>query len=127
MEGKPSSIHHSALCTIALLVLVRGGSALRLAAAPRGGLARVALAEHQLDLADDGAVQGEDALDADAEARLAHREGLAHALPPARDADALERLEALLGLRLLDAHVHAHRVARPEVGDVRAQLRLLNI
>src|SRR5207237_10649185 len=81
---------------------------------------------HKLDATDDGAVHGEDALDADAEADLAHREGLAHAVSLARDADALKRLKALLGLRLLDAHVHAHRVARREVGDVRAQLRLLN-
>src|SRR5947209_15127909 len=140
--------YHLSLITEALLALVRGGSALGLAAAARGGLARVALADarglaakvaqvvelraadapaaHQLDATDDGAVHGEDALDADAEAGLAHREGLAHAVALARDADALERLKALLGLRLLDAHVHAHRVARREVRDVRAQLRLLN-
>src|SRR5215213_7634146 len=131
-----------------LLALVRRRGALGLAAAAPGGVARVefldacglaaqvaqvvelgaadAAAAYHLDLADDGAVNGEDALDADAEAGLAHGEGLADAVALARDADALERLEALLRLRLLDAHVHAHRVARREVRDVRAPLRAVH-
>src|SRR2546423_10367502 len=105
--------HHSSLL-LCLLTFVRGRRALRLAAVARGGLARVALAyarglaaevaqvvelraadaatPHQFDATDDGAVHGEDALDADAEADLAHREGLARAVALARDADALERL-----------------------------------
>src|SRR5579885_171425 len=148
-DKKPCSAllitHHSSL---ALLALVRGGSALGLAAAAGVGLARVALADacglaaeaaevvelraadataaDEFHLADDGAVHGEDALDADAEADLTHGEGLAHAVALARDHHALERLKALLRLRLLDAHVHAHRVARLELRDVRPQLRPVN-
>src|SRR5438045_4347195 len=59
---------------------------------------------------DHGRVKREDAFDADAEANLADRYGLAYAAVLDRDADALERLQALL-VAFLNADVHAKRVA----------------
>jgi hypothetical protein len=71
-------------------------------------------------------VQREDALHAHAAGDLADRERLAHAAVLARDADALERLDALL-LALAHADVHAQGVARAELRDVVAQVLLLGL
>src|SRR6185369_15540447 len=84
-----------------------------------------AAALHDVDVIDDRRVEREDTLDADAEARLAHRDRLADPAMLARDADAFVRLETLF-VAFLDAHMNAHRVAGLEVRDVRAQLILLN-
>src|SRR4249919_3432590 len=57
------------------------------------------------------------ALDPDAVADLANREGLPHARTLAADDHTLEHLHALL-VALDDADVHLQGVARGEVGDV---------
>ena len=67
----------------------------------------------------------ERALDADPEGDLADREGLAEAAVLATDHDALEHLHAL-AVPLHDPHVHLDGVTGPEIGDVRAQERLLD-
>src|SRR5262245_10233046 len=73
-------------------------------------------AAHYADLGEHWAVQREDALDAYAIGDLADREGLADSATAARDADALERLNALL-FTFLDADVHTKRVAGAERWD----------
>src|SRR5580658_176148 len=73
-----------------------------------------------LELGDGGRVHREGPLDADAEAHLAHGEGLAHPRPLAADHDALEHLDTLAGA-FDDADVHLDRVPGPELGDVVAQ------
>src|SRR4051794_36382810 len=78
-----------------------------------------------LDLVDLGRMQGERPLDADAEGLLADGERLARASALALDHDALEDLDpAALALDHLE--VHADGVARLELGQVRAQLALLD-
>src|SRR5712692_7522803 len=73
---------------------------------------------HQLHFIDHPGVDGEDALDAMAEAHLTHRKaGLGPA--GAGDHNAFEHLEAFL-VAFLDLHVHADAVARCEVGNVTA-------
>ena len=67
----------------------------------------------------------EGALDADLEADLADREGLADALVLLADDDALEDLDAL-ARALDDVHVHLDGVAGTEVGDVRAEVGGVN-
>src|SRR6478752_5997778 len=79
-----------------------------------------AAAPHDLDVGQHGAVEREDALDADAVGDLADREGRAHAGSTLGDAHAFERLNALL-LTLLHADVHAQRVTGTEGGKVRAE------
>src|ERR1041384_4739474 len=131
------------------LLLAGRGCALRLLRAlPAGRLARVALADaggfaaqfaqvielgptdapalHHVNAINDRRVQREDALDADAETRLAHRDRLAHAAAFARDHDALKNLYAPLVLGFLDAQVSAHRVARLKVRDRPPYLCLFN-
>src|SRR2546430_9162812 len=76
------------------------------------GAAHATLA-HQLDLGDRRRVQREDALDPDARRDLAHGERRIDPGTAAGDADALERLQALL-VALADPHHHADRVARIE-------------
>src|SRR5262245_60261561 len=73
------------------------------------GAAHHALAHH-LDLPDRGAVEREDALDAFAEADLAHRERGVHAGILAGDAKALVDLDAL-AVAFLHLDVHAQRGA----------------
>src|SRR5262249_2647861 len=73
------------------------------------GAAHHALAHH-LDFPDRRAVQREDALDAFAEADLAHRERGVHAGVLAADAQALVDLDAL-AVAFLHLDVHAQRVA----------------
>src|SRR3954454_23020056 len=73
-----------------------------------------------LDLLDDRGVHREGALDADAEAHLAHGEGLARAAALAADHDALEDLDPG-AVALDDADVHLDGVAGTELGDVVAQ------
>jgi hypothetical protein len=51
---------------------------------------------------------------------------IARAAVLARDDDALEHLQAFLGLRLLDTHMHAHRIPGLKIRDALAQLRVLN-
>src|SRR5215470_3143723 len=76
------------------------------------GTAHHALAHH-LDFPDRRAVEREDALDAFAEADLAHRERGVHAGILAADAQALVDLDAL-AVAFLHLDVHAQRVARFE-------------
>src|SRR5215510_650089 len=82
-----------------------------------------ASAAHHVDLGEHGAVEREDALDADAVGDLADRKRLADSAAAARDADALERLNALL-FTFLDADAHTKRVAGAEGGDVTEPLFL---
>src|SRR5438552_16122089 len=75
---------------------------------------------HHVDLADDGAVHGEGSLDADAEAHLAHGEGLPRpGSLPAHD-DALEHLDAL-PVPLHHPDVDPERVAGTEVRNTLPQ------
>src|SRR5829696_1690194 len=89
------------------------------------GAAHAAVA-HDLDAAHHGGVQREGALHAHAARQLADLEGLVDAAVLARDADALERLDALL-LALANAHVHAHGVAGVEVRNVAPEIFLLGL
>ena len=73
-----------------------------------------------LDLLDDRAVQREGTLDADAEAHLAHGEGLLHAARVAGDDDACEHLDAR-ARAFGDVHVHLDGVTGREDGDVAAE------
>src|SRR5665647_2950255 len=81
---------------------------------------------NDVHVAEHGAVDREDALDADAVRDLANREGLAHAAAALRDAHAFERLEPLL-LAFLHAHVHAQRVAGAKGRNVGAEIFLLGL
>src|SRR3712207_4979202 len=118
MERRPLSAGSSARDRLALLL------DLRLLAAELAEVVELratdVAAGHDLDLADHGRVHRERALDADTEADLPHREGLADAaaLPP--DDDALEDLHAL-AVALHDSHVDLQRVTGPEVRHVAAQ------
>src|SRR5437762_4626385 len=76
------------------------------------GAADRALA-HYFDLPDAGTVEREHALDAFAEADLAHRERGIHAGILAADAQALVDLDAL-AVAFLHFHMHPQRVARLE-------------
>src|SRR5690606_12731846 len=78
-----------------------------------------------LDLGDRGGVQREGALDAHAVADLADLEGLADARAGAADHHALEDLDALL-LALDHPHVDLDGVPGAEVGDVGAEVRLID-
>ena len=82
-----------------------------------------AAAAHHDDLGEHGAVHREDALDADAVGDLADGERRADTAAAARDADAFERLDALL-FTFLDADVHAKRVAGAERRNVAQPLFL---
>src|SRR5688572_19867863 len=75
-------------------------------------------APHDRDVADHGAVHGEDALDADAVRDLADGEGLADTAAAPGNADALECLKALF-LTFLDPHVDSQRVAGTERSEER--------
>src|SRR6188472_1150711 len=79
-----------------------------------------------LDVVDDRGVHRELALDADLEADLADREGLANALALAADDDALEDLDTR-ARTFDDVDVHLDGVARAEVGDVRPQARSVDV
>src|SRR5450759_971946 len=68
---------------------------------------------HDIDVGEHGAVQREDALDADAVGDLADGERLADTDAAAGNAHSLERLDALL-LPFLDAHVHANGITGAE-------------
>ena len=74
-----------------------------------------------LELGDLGAVQRERALDAHAEAQLAHGECLARALTAHADDVALEYL-LTLALTLTNAVVHADVVAHDHLGQILANL-----
>src|SRR5439155_25164893 len=78
-------------------------------------------ARGDLDLVDARRVDREDPLHADAVGSLADGERLAAPAAAAAEHGALEDLDALL-VTLDDAHVHAHRVARPELGQALAEL-----
>src|SRR3954451_15207711 len=101
------------------LLLDLGGLAAQLAEVVQLGPADVTAGD-DLDLLDDRGVHREGPLDADAEADLAHGEGLARAAALTADHDALEDLDA--GPVALDhADVHLDGVAGTERGDVVAQ------
>src|SRR5439155_15268990 len=100
--------HHDAH----LLLLDARGLARDVADEIELGAADAAAAQH-VDLGEHRAVHREDALDANAVGDLANRERLADPTAAARDAHALERLNALL-LTFLDAHVHTQRIAGAE-------------
>src|SRR3954453_14191874 len=101
------------------LLLDLGGLAAQFAEVVQLGPADVTAGD-DLDLLDDRGVHREGPLDADAEADLAHGEGLAGAAALAADHDALEDLDARAGA-LDDADVHLDGVAGTELGDVVAQ------
>src|SRR3954454_21855962 len=103
------------------LLLDLGGLAAQLAEVVQLGPADVTPSQH-LDLLDDRGVHREGALHADAEADLAHGEGLADAAALATQDDALEDLDAG-AVALDDPHVHLHGVPGAEVGDVVAERR----
>src|SRR3954454_4690772 len=110
----------SARDDVALLLDLRGLAA-QLAEVVQLGPADVTAGQH-LDLLHDRGVHWEGALHADAEAALAHGEGLADAATLSPDDDALEALDAR-AVALDDPHVHLHGVPGAEVGDVVAQRR----
>src|SRR5438067_13500787 len=83
------------------------------------GSAHCALGDH-LDLGDDRRVDGERALDADAEAELADSERLPHAGALAADHVALEHLDPL-AVAFDDADMDLQVVAGREVGNVVTQ------
>src|SRR4051794_22272183 len=101
------------------LLLDLGGLAAQLAEVVQLRPADVTAGD-DLDLLDDRGVHREGPLDADAEAHLAHGEGLPGATALPADHDALEDLDA--GAVALDhADVHLDGVAGTERGDVVAQ------
>ncbi len=67
----------------------------------------------------------EGALDADPEADLADREGLADSITLAADDGPLEQLDTLAGA-LHHAHVHLEGVARGEIGNVVPEVAHVN-
>src|SRR4051812_27127505 len=71
----------------------------------------------ELDVVDDRGVHREGALDADLEADLANREGLADAFAGAADDDPLEDLNTR-ARAFDDVHVHLDVVTGAEVGNV---------
>src|SRR5947209_10088965 len=72
-------------------------------------------------------MQWEDSLDADAKADAPHRKRRLSESPALADDYALIGLDALFfALRLFEAHVHPHGITWAKVGDVFAQLRLLD-
>src|SRR5690606_23024736 len=77
------------------------------------GATNLALAAN-FDRVEHGRVKRENPLDAFAEGQLSHGETLVQPGPGARDAKALEGLDAL-ALALLDLHIDAQRVAGREV------------
>ena len=91
-----------------------GGFALQLAQVVKLGAAHFAGADH-IDVVDDRSVDGEDALDAGAEADLADGDGFAHADILARDDGAFKRLQAFL-VAFFDADVDANGIAGAELG-----------
>src|SRR6476619_7402963 len=80
------------------------------------GATDTAATDH-VDVGQHGAVEGENALHADAVRDLADGERGADAAAPTGDDHSLERLDALL-FPFLDAHVHAHGITRAEGGQV---------
>ena len=91
--------------------------------------AHFALADH-FDGADRGRVEREDALDADAKADAAHREGGAGGPALLGDHHAFECLKTFLNLfafTFLQADIDADRVARTELRQVFAQLRFMEL
>src|SRR5262249_38544592 len=74
-------------------------------------------ASDDLDPVDHRSVHGEGALHTDAEADLAHGEGLTDSVALAADHDALEHLDPG-AVALDDPDVHVERVTGPEVGYV---------
>ena len=80
---------------------------------------------HDLELSDLGAVQGEGALDADAEGNLADGEGLAGTCTAHADDVTLEDLLAL-AVALLDAIVNLHVVTNANLRQVLTNLLALN-
>src|SRR5512143_78445 len=117
-RGTPDRRRPSAPDRLALLLDLRG-LATEIAKIVQLRTADVAPG-HDLGLGDDGGVHGKGPLDADAEAHLAHGEGLAHASALSTDHHPLEDLDTL-AVALDDAYMHLERVARPEVRHVAAQ------
>src|SRR5215212_3397466 len=120
MAGRDRRSSVSARDDVALL-LDLGGLAAQLAEVVQLRPADVATRD-DLDLLDDRGVHREGALHADAEADLAHGEGLADAAALTADDDALEDLDAR-AVALDHADVDLHGVPGAEVGDVVAQRR----
>lgn len=82
-------------------------------------------AMHEFDLGNSGAVLGERALDTDAVAEFAHRVGLGDTRSLDRDDVALENLNALFAA-FNDAHVNLHFVAGAKVGQVAAEVLIVD-
>src|ERR1043165_1140853 len=77
-----------------------------------------AAAFDQIDVIDDGRVQRKNSFDTDSEAGLAHRDGLTRTAVLARNHDAFESLQSLLGFGFLDPDVNADRVARLKLRNI---------
>src|SRR5450631_116975 len=107
------------------LLLDLGSLAAQVAQVVQLGAPHVA-AGHDLDLLDDRAVQREGALDANAEADLANRVGLADATTVTTDHHTLEDLNAR-ARALNDLDVNLDVVAGAECRDVIAQAGLVDV
>src|SRR5580658_1849874 len=101
-----------------------GGLALETAQIVKFGAAHASGADH-IDMVDHFRVDGEDALDALAEADFTDRDGLADAGVIARDESPLKRLQPLL-VAFLNLDVDAQGVAGAEIGDLFLTQILLN-
>ena len=82
---------------------------------------------NEIDVVDDGGMEREDPFNANPEARLAHGNGFSGTAVLARNDHAFKRLQALLGLRFLDANVNAHRIAGLKLGNILSQLGIFDI
>jgi len=105
----------------------KGGLAAKFAQVVEPRAPHLALA-HNFNGADGRRMQRKNALDAHAEAHAAHRKRRAGSPALLRNHHAFKRLQALFFLfafALFQPHVHSHRVARPEFGEVFAQLRFM--
>jgi hypothetical protein len=82
---------------------------------------------HEIDVVDDGGMEREDPFNTNPEARLANGNGFSGAAVLARNDYTFKRLQALLGLRFLNANVNAHGIARLKLGNILSQLGIFDI
>ena len=81
----------------------------------------------EIDVVDDGGMEREDPFNPNPEACLADGNGFSGAAVLARNDDTFKRLQALLGLRFLDANVNAYRISRLKLGNILSQLGVFNV
>src|SRR6266700_17969 len=112
---------------LAASALDAGGLALQITEVIKTSAANLAFAYH-FDGANRGGMQREDALDAHTEAYSPDCKRCARGTPFLRDHHAFKGLEPLLfllALAFLEADVHANGIARAKLGEVFAQLRVM--